>query len=423
MPGTIPVDLIAESILSGRCVLLVGAGISSGCAPSTEELRKTLIDEIRKHDGAQAELAARGNEDLHRTAERLRRVDRHHGPGRLNRAFLRAFEAHLDDDVLNRLHIGAATGLRAGYGEIHSLIAEIPFRAIATTNYDTLLETAIYDATLLWPWCIAGDSDLSQPPNDQGQVDRTQIVKMHGCLNAIQRRIRVPTSIDRAELLDDYVLSTSQYAVFFRNRPLIACQLRLWFATRPLLILGYSMRDLNFQRILQEARQEDNMPPSWAIMNDPDPVDQSFWEERGVDIYAHDIQGFLEQLKRELLSQQIIPDAADLRRDLHDYWLRKQDGSFPVAVFAAVLKGEFDAEFVLGREEGDGKAEKQQRLSKWLHNGMLCHVYGLRGPCLTFSSGVRRGLLDHMTRSDAVGDRPSWEPSYDQVWRYWDERS
>jgi SIR2-like domain len=205
--------------------------------------------------------------------------------------------------------------------DLHTFLAELPAlqrargvehpQLIVTTNYDDGLERAFrvagepYDVVtyvaegdhrgkfLHWPH--EEEPRLIEKPNeyrDLAPSERTAILKMHG---AIDRK-----DPDR----DSYVITEDHYIDYLTRTDisnlvpvLLAAKLR----KSHFLFLGYSMRDWNLRVILHRIWGEQRLSyKSWAIQLEPEPIEQEFWNKRGVDILRIGLEEYVESLRAEM---------------------------------------------------------------------------------------------------------------------------
>lgn len=205
---------------------------------------------------------------------------------------------------------------------LHAFLAELPsvqrerlghaqYQLIVTTNYDDALERAFrvagepYDVVTYEAegehrgkfvhWPHEQEPRLIERPNeytDIPQADRTVILKMHG---AVDRK-----DPDR----DSFVITEDHYIEYLARTDIsnlvpvtIAAKLR----RSAFLFLGYRMRDWNLRVILQRIWGEQRLSyKSWAIQLEPEPIEQEFWNKRGVDILRMSLEEYVESLEREL---------------------------------------------------------------------------------------------------------------------------
>jgi hypothetical protein len=118
----------------------------------------------------------------------------------------------------------------------HGLLASLPIREAATTNYDDLFERAWAAATAERGHDAAAEIAVV-PRDDPAGADRW-LLKVHGDVNAD----------------GPLVLSREEYARFERGGGAVASLLSALLLTRHLLIVGYSLSDETFHRIAGEVR-------------------------------------------------------------------------------------------------------------------------------------------------------------------------
>jgi len=208
-------ERLAAHARAGRLVVFLGAGIGLGAGlPSW----KSLITDIANDVG----LAEKAN------IEELRQMD--------PRDAAQVLEQHAS---------GAATlteMLRRRFRAVkrpslaHGLLASLPIREAATTNYDDLFERA-WSAAAAGPAAAADARIAVVPGADPANADRW-LLKVHGDVNA----------------KGPLVLSREEYARFERGGGAITSLLSALLLTRHLLIVGYSLTDETFHRIAGEVR-------------------------------------------------------------------------------------------------------------------------------------------------------------------------
>ena len=69
------------------------------------------------------------------------------------------------------------------------------------------------------------------------------------------------------------------------------------FQRRHFLFLGYSLGDWNLRVVLNHLRRSKDIP-SWAIQHSPSPLEQRFWQDRGVEVYDMLLEEFVERLSQ-----------------------------------------------------------------------------------------------------------------------------
>jgi hypothetical protein len=196
------------------------------------------------------------------------------------------------------------------FTSVHSYLASIEKPLlVVTTNYDYLIESAFeaagrpYDVViyttadpkqgdrLLWQKHEGGVPKLVNP----GYIDidlenRTVIYKMHG-------------AVDRHDpKRDQYVITEDDYITFMSRVTRHKAAPRIFaepFQTRHFLFMGYSLTDWNlrvlFNYIDKNLRAAKPIA-SWAIQDNPRPLEQTIWQERGVHVYDMLLDDFIDQL-------------------------------------------------------------------------------------------------------------------------------
>jgi hypothetical protein len=184
---------------------------------------------------------------------------------------------------------------------------------IVTTNYDTLMESALrarsrefhvvthptdvaeHAASVFW-WKHGDKAPTPVPPNqlDIDLKEATVLYKMHGTVGAEERH-------------DSFVITEDDYVEFLARMGIPAIFLR-HFKQRYLLFLGYGLQDWNFRVLLKKIRDpgpsSGGTPPAhteprlnyWAIQRDPKRYEEKLWQKRGVDIYNLDLHDFAMKL-------------------------------------------------------------------------------------------------------------------------------
>lgn len=207
--------------------------------------------------------------------------------------------------------------------EPHSLPASFP-RLIITTNYDDLNERTLdrYKVPYIVVAHLRSGSakgqmlyrDSRQPSvevktsmdvdtalKDAGYLQQdaplTVLYKMHGT---------IPVEFED-ELLDSVVLTETDYIDFIADGVLDAIPSLITRRLRKshFLFLGYSLQDWNFRvflRRLQKRNLGDFGSKHWAILQNPDEVEKTFFDKRCVTVCEFDLAEFLPRLASAILA-------------------------------------------------------------------------------------------------------------------------
>jgi len=206
---------------------------------------------------------------------------------------------------------------------LHDFLASLPALArkqtppprechqlVVTTNYDDALESAFdeveekYD---LLSYIVDGESRgkfahrapgadaavVIDRPNEYDALSlerRTVILKVHGAVDRVDSE------------LDSYVITEDNYIDYLTRTDissLVPATLVAKLRQSHILFLGYSMRDWNLRAIFHRIWQERKRGyKSWAIQLDPEPIEQAFWQKRGVDILNVALEDYVARLER-----------------------------------------------------------------------------------------------------------------------------
>jgi hypothetical protein len=226
---------LAEVGRSQGLALFLGAGVSvSAGLPSWNDLLRDLANEIGITDSELAEFA---NLDVYDRGSILDR--RFKAAGRdLRLAIAQKFERTWDHSLL------------------HGYLACLPAAEAITQNYDRLFEVAAAGA---------GHS-VAVLPYTPGQAYNRWLLKMHGCVSRP----------------DDIVIQREDYLRYTERRAALTGIVQATLLTRCMLFVGFSLRDGNFHRAVDDVRRalRGQAPSSWgtALFLTPSPLTAELWQ-------------------------------------------------------------------------------------------------------------------------------------------------
>jgi hypothetical protein len=195
----------------------------------------------------------------------------------------------------------------------HQPVQEFPL--IITTNYDDALERAFAargePIDVLTYVAHGPDRGLfrhTDPDAETGVVrvgdeyagvtlrERPAVVKLHGA---------VSRSSDDDQVEDDsYVLTEDDYIECLSNPDIVRhlpAEVARRMAQCHYLFLGYSLRDWNMRVMLHRFSQDRaKQKNSWAVVAQPEELEQKAWLLRHVDMYDLDLGIFAAGLAREM---------------------------------------------------------------------------------------------------------------------------
>jgi len=169
----------------------------------------------------------------------------------------------------NTLQVGAHTP-----SELHSIITRLGPTSFITTNYDKLLERA------LSMWCperhtqVVGNWDSVEVANVIQASSKNFLFKPHG-------------DIDSA---DSIILTREDYRSFHGGKKFVFESLKTLLATRPIIFLGFGLRDLDFlliKDILAET-YPGGIQDHYAIVADSKPEEIPYWRQHyGIHLVSY----------------------------------------------------------------------------------------------------------------------------------------
>ncbi len=261
---------LAESIATRQLILFAGGGLSQSLGlPGF----RTLIDHIAADMNLDA--GALDMADYPVVAEAYQ----------VKHAQLGALRSWMD----NLWH---PPGIDIRRSELHNLIVDLDFPIIYTTNYDRWLERA-FEARRKHFHKVTNVADLTLK-----NEACTEIIKFHGDFDDDDSLVLTESSYFRRMLFDT---------------PL-DIRLRADSLARPLLFLGYSLRDLNtryllfrLQELWKNSPHADQRPKSYILMTERAEAQQILLRSRGVlpimligDDPGHATAHFLSELLAEV---------------------------------------------------------------------------------------------------------------------------
>lgn len=291
---------VARAISDGRLTPFLGAGANL-CGrdgeewgpdhrgrqlPSGAELARYLADEF--------DYPYESRDDLVRVSQYIATMD---GPGPL---FLKLHELFDADYPPSPLHLFLARLPRllreGGRPRAHQLIV--------TANYDDALERAFraerepFDLVsymalgahtgkfVHWQCSEAGlatEGQVIEEPETYIELSpeaRTVILKIHGLVDRMTEEARWDSFVITEDHYIDYLTRTNL-------AKLVPVNVLNRFKRSNFLFLGYGMRDWNVRAMLHDiwrGQQTSGLYNSWAVLLDPEEIDERSWRSRNVEI-------------------------------------------------------------------------------------------------------------------------------------------
>jgi SIR2-like domain len=203
-----PAEDLASLATRGRLVLFLGAGVGVGAG-------LPMWDHLLENLGGRAGLTSAEQDQLKKLGE----LDR----GEYVAQRLQTRGTKVGVEIASVLEAFERVGLG------HCLLAGLPCTESVTTNYDELFEKACADV---------GRPAAVLPYAPATQATRW-LLKMHGCVSHA----------------DDIVLTRKNYLRYAERNAALAGIVQAMLITKHMLFLGFSLRDDNFLRIVDQVRR------------------------------------------------------------------------------------------------------------------------------------------------------------------------
>ena len=263
---------LAEYATLGRLVLFIGAGVSRGAnLPTWDELLQELARDAGMSVREQKALA------------KLHELDR----PRIIQHRLAAQGFTIGQAVCDHL-------VSDGFSLAHSLLASLPATEVVTTNYDCLFEEA----------SSAAHHEAAVLPYEPVAGHTRWLLKLHGSITH-------PA---------DIVLTREDYLRYADRRAALGGIVQALLITRHMLFVGFSLKDDNFQRLVDDVRKairpsdaptDSSWPFGSALLLRRDDLLEELWRKdlqlltvgssnvAGVDDSARQLDIFLDLLLAE----------------------------------------------------------------------------------------------------------------------------
>ena len=181
----------------------------------------------------------------------------------------------------------------------HLLVPTFRWRAIATTNFDLIVERAYEQSrgSVQTPIKSVKDGDLFDTRMNEA-TDPVGYLKLHGCIDHYMDET-IPL-----------ILGQEQYASYATNRTRFYGRLRDLGFENPIIFCGYSIADAHIQQLLFDLTDKKiNRPMYYHVSPHLMDVDSRYWLGNQVTCIPATFQDFLQELDKK-----IATNARRLRR-------------------------------------------------------------------------------------------------------------
>lgn len=173
--------------------------------------------------------------------------------------------------------------------DFHKLIANFVWRAIATTNYDLIIERAYSSNTAALQTPIPFKRNGERIEEKLKAVDSLCYYKLHGCITV--------TNDPSLPL----ILTPDQYITHRKNRSRLFERLHDLAYENPIVFIGNSLSDIDIRAILNELDQlGDAKPRSYIVAPDMPPAEKRFWEGRRYTCLEGKCEDFFNTLESSI---------------------------------------------------------------------------------------------------------------------------
>jgi hypothetical protein len=168
--------------------------------------------------------------------------------------------------------------------KLHKLVSTFRWTAIATTNYDLVIERA-YDlnknrAQNVVPLIKNGDR-VDQKIRSSNSI---MLIKLHGCItNATDENIPLIMSVD-------------QYVTHRKGRDRLFDHLKNFGYEHPILFVGYDLQDPDIRSIMSELGNSEIRPMFYAVSPNVSDEENRFWNKRRITTIKASFEDFMNEL-------------------------------------------------------------------------------------------------------------------------------
>ena len=168
----------------------------------------------------------------------------------------------------------------------HFLIPKFRWRAIATTNYDTLIDQAYARTPNRYQTIITFLKD-SDPVEErlQNVEDPVQYLKLHGCLDHVND--------------DDIplIMSHEHYSKFDKHRRNLYSRMRALAHESTFLFCGYTLNDAHVRKVIYDLAEDGIRRPRWFLVAPNVSEDDSiFWSSLNIQVIKATFGHFMTSL-------------------------------------------------------------------------------------------------------------------------------
>jgi cold shock CspA family protein len=197
--------------------------------------------------------------------------------------------------------------------EAHCLMATFKWAALASTNYDLLVEKA-YEKVKDAPQMPAPFIENGDRPEDKLRDENAiQYLKLHGCITRI------------ANSKCPLILTTDQYIEYRAGRDRIFTRLEELAYERTMVFVGHSLQDPDIRQILLElSKLSETRQRFYVIVPKIDDIEIRFWESKKITPIKGTFLDFVKALDKALpLPFRSIIPKKEFQHSIYEYFKSK----------------------------------------------------------------------------------------------------
>ena len=173
--------------------------------------------------------------------------------------------------------------------DFHKLIPKFAWKAIATTNYDLIVERAYGSVKDKSQELVVFKKNIERVEEKLRTHGAVCYFKLHGCITDINDS-KIPL-----------ILTPDQYVTARKGRERLFERIESLAYEYPIIFVGHSLSDLDIRAILLEISQiEEAKPRSYIIAPNMTPQEQRFWESRRFSCIKSTFADFMKHVDKSI---------------------------------------------------------------------------------------------------------------------------
>jgi len=173
--------------------------------------------------------------------------------------------------------------------DFHKLIPKFTWKALATTNYDLIVERAYDSIKDKSQELVVFKKNIERVEDKLKSPGSVCYFKLHGCITDINDP-KIPL-----------ILTPDQYVTARKGRNRLFERIESLAYEYPFVFVGHSLSDLDIRAILLEISQiEEAKPRSYIVAPHMTPEEQRFWKSRRFTCIKSTFSDFMKQIDADI---------------------------------------------------------------------------------------------------------------------------